>query len=99
MALKDVFQVRKCSWRATVLERFSRPRNLKRQCIPDDPQVSFQTLIVTSVESVCSVAKCSGQMDYKIVASNKLLDVSAFGLRRTDVTLQRPPLKLSLVTL
>jgi hypothetical protein len=34
-----------------------RPRNLKGQCIPDGPQVSFQSLITISVESVCGIAK------------------------------------------
>jgi hypothetical protein len=32
-----------------------RSRNLKRQCIPDGPQVAVQTLIVTSAENVSSV--------------------------------------------
>jgi hypothetical protein len=42
-----------------------RPRNLKRQCIPDGPQVSF---IVTSVESVWRVGVQEDGL--QIVASN-----------------------------
>ena len=48
-----------------------RPRNLKGQCIPDGPQVSFQSLIVTPVESLCSVAKVFRTDGRQIVARNR----------------------------